>query len=104
MPDMTMHHEPFGSEHYGPPDMRTLTTEEIADARRRVVGLLRAVKVDEGYRAGAAAALAAISGAVDVLIELGQDGAALSTLQMQASFLAQRIEASAASEPMRTRH
>ena len=50
----------------------------------------------------ATAALAAILGAVDALIELGQEHAALGTLQMQVSRLTQRIEASGASETVRT--
>lgn len=90
------------AEHYGPVDLRAIQAIDIGAARGRVVDLLRGVKADEGYRASATAALAAILGAVDALIELGQDQAALSTLQMQVSRLTQRIEASGASETVRT--
>lgn len=90
------------TEHYGPLDQRAIGAGDIGAARDRVVGLLRSVKVDEGYRASVTTAIAAILGAVDALIELGQDHAVLSTLQMQVSRLTQHIEASGASEPVRT--
>ena len=95
-------HSTAGLEHYGPPDMRAIETAEIDAARLRVADLLRDVKVGEGYRACAGTALAAILAAVDVLVELGQDQATLSTLQMQASRMAQRVEILTASEPART--
>ena len=89
-------------EHYGPPDLRVPHPADIADARSQVVDLLRAVRTDDGYRASVTAAIAAIYGAVDAIIELGQDQVAFSILQMQAARLAQRIEASGVSEPVRT--
>ncbi|RYC29653.1 hypothetical protein D3273_22845 [Lichenibacterium minor] len=92
------------AETHGPLDTRPIAPDDIGEARERIAGLLRNVKATDGHRAAVTAALAAIASAVDVLIELGAETAALGALRAVAGPLEERAACRAAGEHGETRH
>ena len=99
---MPENHQP--TEHYGPLDLRAIQPNDIGEARGRIAGLLRGVKVSDGHRAAVTAALAAIASATDVLVELGAETAALGALCAMTDSLEQRHSQLPAVLHQETRH
>lgn len=89
---------------HGPADLRPITPDEVGVARAQAVDLVRNIKATEGHRAAMTAALAAIAGAADALVELGVGDAALNSLRMVAASLDERKVGPSAGDCGRTFH
>ena len=79
-----------GLEHYGPLDLRAILPSDIGAARQQFLDVVQHLKGSEGHRAAVTASLAALSGAVDALTNLGAESAALQSLRMLLGLLEQR--------------
>ena len=90
-----------GSDHHGPLDLRPIEADDIGAAHAQAVDLIRGVKAAAGHRAAATAALAALGGVTEALVELGSGEAALNTLRKVAADLeARRVPPAAAARPV----
>ncbi len=77
-------------EHYGPLDLRAILPDDIGAARQQFLDVVQHIKGSEGHRAAVTASLAALSGAVDALTDLGAESAAHQSLRMLLGLLEQR--------------